>query len=385
MSPCLERVNTVIVGGGPAGIATAAGLVRRGLDPIVLERGDTIAPAWRHHYDRLHLHTNKQISGLPERPMPREYPRYPSRDEVFSYLEGYARDEGVRVRLDTEVTSCRREGDLWVLTTAAGDVYGASNVVIATGLSHVPSIPKYPKQEIYRGDILHSAGYRNGAVYAGKHVLVVGFGNSAGEIALDLLEHGAYPHISVRSPSVVVPRDIAGVPILAMARWMSVFPPRLADWLSKPLLLATVGDVSRVGIPKARWGPLTQIRKTGKIPMLDVGTMDALRSGSIKAQPGIERFTETGVIFVSGTSEPFDAVIFATGYQTGLEHLLGDTAGLLDDTGRPLVSGRATARPGIYFCGFHEPPTGRLREIGLEAERIGDVIAADVGIAASMR
>lgn len=376
-------MNTVIVGGGPAGIATAAGLVRRGLDPIVLESGKTIATAWRHHYDRLHLHTNKQISGLPGRPMPRDYPKYPSRDQVYSYLERYARDEGVRVRLETEVAHCRREGDLWILTTTEGAVYGAKHVVIATGLSHVPLVPKYPKQEIYEGEILHSAEYRNGAAFATKHVLVVGFGNSAGEIALDLLEHGAYPHISVRSPSVVVPRDIAGVPILRLARWMSLFPPRFADWLSKPLLLATVGDVSIAGIPKADWGPLAQIKKTGKIPMLDIGTMAALRSGSIKAQPGIERFTESGVIFSSGTSEPFDAVVFATGFETGLERILEDTTGLLDEMGRPLASGGATSRPGLYFCGFHEPPTGRLREIGLEAERIGDLIASDVGLAVS--
>ena len=70
----MERLNTVIVGGGPAGIATGAGLERRGLDSVVLERGDSIAPAWRRHYDRLHLHTHKQISGLPGWEMPADYP-----------------------------------------------------------------------------------------------------------------------------------------------------------------------------------------------------------------------------------------------------------------------------------------------------------------------
>lgn len=367
----------MIVGGGPAGIATAASLLRRGTDPIVLEKGKTIAPAWRHHYDRLHLHTNKEISGLPKRPMPGDYPKYPSRDQVFSYLEGYVRDEGVPLQLDTEVISCGRDGSGWRVSTADGVVYQCPNVVVATGLSHVPRIPGYPMQEDYQGEILHSADYRNGAPYTSRHVLVVGFGNSAGEIALDLLEHRAQPSISVRSPSVVVPRDIAGVPILRLARWMSVFPPRLADWLSKPLLLATVGDVSRAGIPKAGWGPLTQIKERGKIPILDIGTMDALRAGTIKARPGIERFTEMGVTFTSGTSERFDAVIFATGFETGLDQILDDTTGLLDDEGRPLVSGGVTAAPGLYFCGFHEPPTGRLREIGLEAERIGSLIVAD--------
>lgn len=108
----MVTVNTVIVGGGPAGIAVAAGLGRRDVESIVLEKGGTVAPAWHRHYERLHLHTNKQASGLPGRPMPSHYPKYPSRDEVASYMESYARHEDVDVRFHTEVVSCRREGDV---------------------------------------------------------------------------------------------------------------------------------------------------------------------------------------------------------------------------------------------------------------------------------
>jgi indole-3-pyruvate monooxygenase len=371
----------VIVGGGPAGIATAAGLERRGLNSIVLERGGTVAPAWRHHYDRLHLHTNKGASGLPGRPMPRVYPKYPSRDQVAEYLEDYVVSEGVRVRLNTEVVKCRRANDFWEVVTATGDITESANLVIATGLNQIPNIPRYPKQELYEGTIVHSTDYRNGHPYVDQYVLVVGFGNSGGEIALDLMEHGAHVFISVRSPSVVVPRDIAGIPVLTIALWLSAFPPKLGDWLSKPVLGVTVGDISKVGIPKAPWGPLEQIATTQKIPMLDVGTMDALRTGLIKVRPGIDRFTEKGVIFTGGSSEPFDAVIFATGFEPGVDRILESTEELLDGEGRPLVSGDTTAEPGLYFCGFVEPPTGRLHAIGIEAERIADLIAADVGSA----
>jgi fermentation-respiration switch protein FrsA (DUF1100 family) len=85
------------------------------------------------------------------------------------------------------------------------------------------------------------------------------------------------------------------------------------------------------------------------------------------------------VIFTAGNSEPFDAVIFATGFQPGVDRILESTEGLLDGGYRPLVSGGPTAEPGLYFCGFVEPPTGRLRAIGMEAERIADLIKADVG------
>ena len=151
----------MIVGAGPAGIATGAGLERRGLDSVVLERGDSIAPAWRRHYDRLHLHTHKQISGLPGWEMPADYPKYPSRDQVAEYLEAYAVHEKVKVRLRTEVATVGKTGDRWAVHTNSGYSIEADNVVMATGLSEMPRMPRYPKQEIYQGTILHSADYRN--------------------------------------------------------------------------------------------------------------------------------------------------------------------------------------------------------------------------------
>jgi cation diffusion facilitator CzcD-associated flavoprotein CzcO len=188
--------------------------------------------------------------------MPDVYPKYPSRDQVVDYLEGYAAAEGIQVRLNTEVGKCRRIGGFWETATTTGEIIESFNLVIATGLNQVPKMPRYPKQELYEGEIIHSADYRNGRPYVGKFVLVVGFGNSAGEIALDLMEHGAQVFISVRSPSVVVPRDIVGIPALTVARWLSVFPPKMGDWLSKPIIGMTVGDISRLGIPKAAYGPL---------------------------------------------------------------------------------------------------------------------------------
>jgi hypothetical protein len=98
-------------------------------------------------------------------------------------------------------------------------------------------------------------------------------------------------------------------------------------------------------------------------------------------EPGIERFTEDGVVFTSGTSEPFDAVIFATGFVPGVASILDSTEGLLDEDGFPLESGGPTRAPGLYFVGFNEPPTGRLRQIGIEAERVADLIDAEVGSA----
>jgi cation diffusion facilitator CzcD-associated flavoprotein CzcO len=375
----LTSVNTLVVGAGPAGLAVASCLGLRDVDVVVLEKGETVAPAWHHHYERLHLHSNKAVSGLPGLPMPDDYPRYPSRDQVADYMADYAKYADIDVRFGTDVTLVHHDEDYWSVETTGDDVFEADNVVIATGLSHTPRIPEYPGQSEFQGHLLHTAEYVNGEPYRGQMVLVVGFGNSAGEIALDLIEHGATTFLSVRSPSVVVPRDVFGVPILTMARWMSFLPPKVADAMSKPLLGLLVGDISKVGIPAADWGPIEQIATKGKIPLLDIGTMAAFKKGELTARPGIERFTATGVVFTDGTEEEFDAVVFGTGYQAAADRLLDSGEGLVDARGVPLVSGGETAEDGLYFCGFREPPTGRLREIGLEAERIADLIAARVG------
>lgn len=375
MSSTVQRARAVIVGGGPAGIATAACLRRRGLDPVVLEKGETVAPAWRRHYERLHLHTTRRASGLPGREMPAEYPRYPSRDQVFDYLRSYALQEGVEIRFGTEVTRVGRRDGAWEVEAADGARFSAPDVVIATGLSHVPRVPDFPNQEAFSGEILHSADYRNGSPWAGRRVLVVGFGNSAAEIALDLAEHGARSHVSVRSPTSVVPRDILGVPILTLSRFFSLFPPRLSDRLSSPLRRFTMGDVSEVGIPAPETGPMEQLVTRRKVPVLDVGTIAALRRGDIHARPGVSAFTAGGVVFTDGSAESFDAVVLGTGYEPGVDRFLETDAAVLDDAGCPLVSGDATAEPGMYFCGFREAPSGRLRRIGIEAERLAKRIA----------
>ncbi len=371
----MESVPVVIIGGGPAGLASSATLRRRGVDSIVLERGDTVAPAWHRHYERLHLHTQKGASGLPGQPMPKSYPQFPSRDQVADYLADYADRQQVDVRLGTEVEAARHEEDGWVTATTDGRRFHSEHVIVATGLSHTPRIPEWPGMDDFDGEIVHSNEYRNGAPWAGRAGLVVGFGNSAGEIALDLAEHGVRSNISVRHRSVVVPRAILGIPILTIARWLSIFPPKVADFLSKPLLALLVGDISKVGLPAAEWGPLEQIATTGKVPLLDVGTMKALKEGRITAHPGVERFTADGVVFTDGTELACDVVVLGTGYIPAVDQVIAEPGPAVDEKGHPVVSGAKTPIDGLWFVGFREPPTGRIREIGIEAERVAEAIS----------
>ena len=106
----MEDIDTVVVGAGPAGLAVAACLSARGVPHVVLERAPHVAAAWRAHYDRLHLHTAKQFSGLPMAPWPRAAPRYPSRAEVVAYLEAYARRFRIEPRTGVTVDAIEEDG-----------------------------------------------------------------------------------------------------------------------------------------------------------------------------------------------------------------------------------------------------------------------------------
>jgi hypothetical protein len=203
--------------------------------------------------------------------------------------------------------------------------------------------------------------------FRGQRVMVVGFGNSGGEIALDLHEHGAMAALSVRGPVNVIPRDVLGVPILSVAIPLSRLPPHVADRLGRLLLKVVVRDYRAFGLVPAAEGPLTSIARRGRIPLIDVGTMRLIRRGVLPVFPGIERLTETGVAFVDGRTERFDSIVLATGYRPALEDLFGDSIDM-DNIGRSHAI--VGSQGGLYFCGFKVVSTGMLREIGREARSI---------------
>lgn len=365
---------TLIVGAGPAGLAVGACLKQAGIPCLILEQVDKVGAAWHRHYDRLHLHTAKAYSGLPFMPFPREYPRYPSRLQVISYLEAYARQFQLEPRFGQQVTAARHANGFWEVQTR-DTRYQASNLVIATGYNREPYLPNWSGQASYQGSLLHSSQYRNGKPFVNQTVLVVGFGNSGGEIAIDLWEHGAQPSLVVRGPVNVIPRELFGIPILAIGIVQNKLPPRLADALNAPILRAVIGDLTQYGLHKLPRGPASQIQHNARIPLIDVGTIELIKRGQITVCPGIERFTEEGVLFTDGNQRKFDAVILATGFRPRVNAFLEEASAVYDENGTPLSSGREAPIPGLYFCGYYVSPTGMLREIALEARRISAAIA----------
>jgi len=294
---------------------------------------------------------------------------------MVAYLNEYARRFGLRIFTGTTVRTIRsRDGspNRWIVDTAQGDVWQSLVVVIATGQYRQPIVPPWPGHEAYAGRLVHSVTYANAAPYVGRRVLVVGAGNSGAEIATDLSENGAaYVAISVRTPPPIVPRDPFGLPVQRTSILLSALPAAIANRLGRATARLVLGDLTRYGMPRGDFAPYT----TRRIPLIDVGFVAALKRGGVTVKPALERLTETGAIFADGTSEPFDAIVAATGFAPGLASLI-DAANVLDDAGEPRgVSGEPTARPGLYFIGFTHSLRGHLFEANRASRRLARNVA----------
>lgn len=361
----------VVVGAGPAGLAAAAALRERGVRPLVLERGEAVGTAWRtQRYDRLRLHTVRALSGLPGLSIPRSCGRWVARDDFVAYLDAYARRFALEPRLGVEVQRIDRADGAWRLRTPDGPL-DARRVVVATGYSREPRLPDRPGLERYAGELVHSADYRRPGPYRGRDVLVVGSGNSGAEIAVDLAEGGAARvRLSVRTPPNIVRRQRLGVPAQVVGIALGRLPGRTLDPIGRALRRLTVPDLAAHGLPAPRDG-FSQVLRTGTIPILDVGIVDAVRSGRVEVVAAVEAFERDAVLLADGSRLVPDAVVAATGFRPGLEPLVGHL-GVLDARGLPLVHGAEThvRAPGLHFAALELTLSGLLRTAAADARAV---------------
>lgn len=360
--------SALVLGAGPAGLASASELQRCGVKVSVLERGDKVGMCWRNHYDRLRLHTDRGHSSLPGQPMPRSFPRYPTRAQVIEYLEDYADAQGIDPEFNCTVRSLSFT-DRWYVETSAGPRQ-ADIVVVALGVASYPHKPVWDGLGEFEGRVVHSSEYKNANPFAGKRVLVVGLGNSGGEIALDLSETAASVELSVRGAVNVIPKEVLGIPILTLAIAEQALPVALADLINRQVSKLVFGDLSGLGLRVSGQGPLAQVREKKKVPLIDIGTIEAIKRGKITVRPDIGHFSPSEVTFIDGQSSELDAVILATGFRPDFRQLLPDNLDLLDNDGAPKRSGSQSGQNGLFFCSYVPSPTGQLREIGLEARAI---------------
>ncbi|OIW18273.1 hypothetical protein TanjilG_10271 [Lupinus angustifolius] len=326
---CIWVNGPVIVGAGPSGLATAACLREQGVPFMVLERADCIASLWqRRTYDRLKLHLPKQFCQLPNLPFPQDFPEYPSKKQFIDYLESYARKFNINPKFNECVQSCRYDetSGLWRVKTVA--TCGSNRtefeyicrwLVVATGENAECVMPEIEGLGEFKGEIIHAADYKSGENFKGKKVLVVGCGNSGMELSLDLCNYNASPSMVCRSSVHVLPREIFGKSTFELACLMMQWLPL---WLVDKLLLIfawlVLGNIEKYGLKRPSQGPLQLKNTKGKTPVLDIGTLEKIRSGDIKVVPAIKRLSNDSAELVNGENLEVDAVVLATGYRSNV-------------------------------------------------------------------
>lgn len=276
--------QVLVIGSGPAGLATAAELTARGVHTTVLERGPSVAAAWRGRYDTLRFNTCRLHSHLPGAPFPRAFGEFPTRDQYVGYLEQYAGARGVTVEPGVDVSTVGPgEARRWRLVTDRGD-READHVVVATGIFNRPRVPAWPGVEQYGGRLLHSAEYRNAAPFRGQRVLVVGAGSTGLELAHEIARDGADEvSLSVRTPPNILLRVMNGLPADLPVPLFLKLPEPFVDRLLLRMQRRTLGDLTGYGLPLPTEGPISQLRRRGSgTAVVDPEVLDTIKVGRVR-------------------------------------------------------------------------------------------------------
>jgi putative flavoprotein involved in K+ transport len=354
-----ERVETVVVGGGQAGLSVGYHLARRGLPFVILDASGRIGDSWRTRWDSLRLFTPARYNALPGLPFPGPAHAFSSKDEVADYLEAYAARFELPVRLGVRADRLARNGSNFVVE--AGDrLFEAENVVVAMASHQVPRVPPFARG-LDPGIVqLHSAEYRNPSQLQSGSVLVVGAGNSGAEIAVEVVtEHSTW---LAGKETGHVPFRIERVP----ARF--VFLPLMFRFIGHRVL--TVGTpIGRKMRPKllSHGAPLVRVKPKDiadagveRVPRV-VGVRDGL--------PLLEddRVLEaTNVIWCTGCRPDFSWIDL---------HVFGDEEAPKEPIHR---RGIVAGEPGLYFVGLfflYAMSSGFLPGVGRDAEHIAKHIA----------
>ncbi len=340
METMKTEYDTIVIGGGQAGLATGYYLQQAGLRFLILEAGPEPVGSWPNFYDSVLLNTPARYSALPGLPFPGEADRYPARDEVVAYLRRYAAHFKLPIKTGARVSKVERLGRLFRVVTAGQGHFLARTVVAATGFFGRPHRPDLPGQTKYRGQRLHAADYHRPEPFEGQRIVVVGGANAAIQIGIELADV-AQVTLATREPIRYRSQRLLGRDI--------------HFWLAK------------TGLDRTQWlGDRTT-------PVFDGGRYQAaIAAGQPDRRPMFRRFTAEGVVWSDGAHEAVDAVIFATGYRPHLSYLAG--LGALDQAGQAHHRrGVSNSVPGLYYTGLsrqQNAASGTLRGAGMDAKFI---------------
>ncbi|MDQ0861504.1 putative flavoprotein involved in K+ transport [Bacillus sp. V2I10] len=342
--------DSIVIGGGQAGLASGYYLKKKGLHFLILEANDRATGSWSNHYDSLKLFSPAPYSSLPGLRISDDNKRYPLKDEVIQYLKNYARQFQLPILNKQRVTRVENTKRGYKVHTFTGEVFETQSLINATGSFQNPYTPEIKEMETFQGLVIHSSQYQKPEPFTNQRVLVVGRGNSAVQIAVELSDKSR-TSLAVRKPIHFLKQSFLGKDLHF---WIKVFGIDTFPFLRFGL---------RVPIPDS---------------VIDLGQYEKqLAEGKPNQLPMFTSFFREGVIWQDGTKEPVDTVIFATGFQTDFSYLYSTDA--LDNKGKPKQkAGISTSVPGMYYVGLEGQrsfSSATIRGVGPDAKYVVNILA----------
>lgn len=342
-----EQPYTLIIGGGQGGIGLAARLKRMGVPALVIDKHPRPGDQWRSRYHSLALHDPVWYDHMPYIDFPDHWPVFTPKDKMGDWLESYTKLMELDYWSLTEATSARQdpEGEGWVVEVLRDGVpltLRPTQLVLATGMSGIPNIPKYPGADVFEGEQNHSSTHPGGEHYAGKNVVVIGANNSAHDICADLVQNGAHPTMVQRSSTHIVRSEslmkhvlgglyseealAAGIDHNKADLIFASIPYKVLPEFHKPAFakireldaefyksLEDAGFDLDFGDDDS--GLFLKYLRRGSGYYINIGASELVADGSIALAKGeVSHLTESSVVLADGTELPADAVVYATGY-----------------------------------------------------------------------
>ncbi len=324
-----ERIDTVVIGGGQAGLAAGYYLARQGRDFVILDAHDRAGDSWRKRWDSLRLFTPSSFNRLPGMPFPAQGKLAPTKDALADYLEAYAARFELPVQLGVRVDELARDGDRYLIAAGARRLK-ANHVVVATGAYATPRMPAFASQLDPAIPQLHSVAYRNAGQLRDGTVLVVGAGNSGVEIALDL---------APRYRVWLAGRDTG-------------FIPGASDGFGYQLGVIVFHALMKqltVDTPPGRWLARKARGFTGGHPVVGVRPEDLLQVG-VQRVPRVAGVGNGRPVLEDGRVLDVANVVWSTGFVRDYRWI---TLPVFDANGEPVHHrGVVQAEPGLYFAGL---------------------------------
>jgi hypothetical protein len=377
----MTAADVCIIGAGSSGVCAGKALKQRGIAFEIFEKGSQLGGMWRYENDNgqssayrsLHIDTSRKSLGYPDFPIPEHLPDYLSHEQMCGYLESYADHFGVReqVRFRSEVQRAEPRPDgRWQVTLADGTSRDYRAVVVANGHLWSPRWPAFAGT--FSGRQMHSHHYRTAAPFEGQRVLVVGIGNSAVDIAVDLCRQAARVCLSTRRGAWLMPKYIMGIPT---DRWGAFLnrrfhlPTRWTRTIVSRLAWLAIGDQRRFGIPR----PAHPVWREHACVSQDL--LSCVGHGWIAIKPNVTRLQGEQVAFDDGSSEAFDSIVYATGYETKFPFLDPQVFSVQDHAARLYRRIAAPQRPGLHFIGLVQPIGPTIPLVEVQARWIAAVLS----------